>query len=136
VRNILRRELRDIVDVKKSGLPLRPSKLTLNPDLIFGRIAVGDVKYSLLKSDWNRPHLYQAVAFATGYRVSHAGLFGFTSTSISPQQLQVGPVHLRAFTWIANEAVAAEIAEATLVNAARKWIIGVHDASIQPDGIT
>jgi hypothetical protein len=122
VRGILRRELHDIIDVKKLGLQLKPSKLTLNPDLLFGSIAVGDVKYSLLSSDWNRSHLYQAVAFATGYRVAHAGVFGFTSTDSSPPELQVGPVHLRAFTWLANETVAPETAEVKFVNEVRIWI--------------
>src|SRR5262249_44004133 len=122
VRSILSRGLHDLVEVKKLGLRLKPSKLTLNPDLLFGDSAVGDVKYSLLSADWNRPHLYQAVTFATGYGMSRAGVFGFTSSGSSPPELQVGPVHLRAFTWLANEAVAPEIAEAKLVNEARMWI--------------
>jgi 5-methylcytosine-specific restriction enzyme subunit McrC len=123
VRNILKCELHDVIDVKKSGLQLKPSKLTLNPDLVFGRTAVGDIKYSLLGSDWKRPHLYQAVAFATGYRVSRAGVFGFTSTGPSPPELQVGPIHLRAFTWLANEAVAPRVAEAKFVDETRTWIV-------------
>lgn len=122
VRSILRHELHDVIDVRKSGLQLKPSKLTLNPDLVFGSIAVGDVKYSLLSSEWKRSHLYQAVAFAAGYRVSRAGVFGFTTTGPSPPELQVGPVHLRAFTWLANEAVAPQVAEANLVSEARIWI--------------
>ena len=76
VRNILREGLLDLVPVTKSGLQLKPSKLSLHPDLIFGVHAIGDVKYSLLDSDWKRSHLYQAVAFATGYRVPHAAVFG------------------------------------------------------------
>jgi 5-methylcytosine-specific restriction enzyme subunit McrC len=122
VRSILRRGLHDVIDVKKSGRQLKPSKLTINPDLVFGSTAVGDVKYSLLSSDWKRSHLYQAVAFATGYRVSRAGVFGFTSTGTRPPELQVGPVHLRAFTWLANDAVAPQAAEAKFVNEARTWI--------------
>lgn len=122
LRNILRRELNDIIEVTKSGLQMKPSKLTLNPDIRFGTSAVGDIKYSLLSSDWNRSHLYQAVAFATGYRVSRAGVFGFRSSGPSPPELEVGAVRLRAFTWLANERVAPEIAEAKLVNDARIWI--------------
>jgi hypothetical protein len=122
VRSILRRELHDVIDVKKAGLQLKPSKLTLNPDLVFGSAAVGDIKYSLLSSTWKRSHLYQAVAFATGYRVSRAGVFGFTTTGPRPPELQVGPVYLRAFTWLANEAVAPQVAEAKFVDEARKWI--------------
>jgi 5-methylcytosine-specific restriction enzyme subunit McrC len=122
VRSILRRELDDLVDVNKSGLRLKPSKLTLNPDLLFGQLAVGDVKYSLLQPEWNRSHLYQAVAFATGYGATRAGVFGFTSSDLCPPELQVGPVHLRAFTWLATEAVAPETAEVKLVSETRNWL--------------
>jgi hypothetical protein len=125
IRSILGRALYQIIDVKKSGRQLKPSKLTLNPDLVFGSLAVGDVKYSLFSSDWKRSHLYQAVAFATGYGVASAGVFGFTASGASPPELQVGCVHLRAFTWLANEEVAPGIAEDKLVNQVRKWI-GVH----------
>lgn len=87
VRGILRRGLHDIVEVKKSGLQLMPSKLTLNPDLLFGDAAIGDVKYTLLGPDWNRSYLYQAVTFATGFRLPRAGVFGFTSTGSCPSQV-------------------------------------------------
>jgi 5-methylcytosine-specific restriction enzyme subunit McrC len=122
IRSILKRGLQDIAEAKKAGLQLKPSRLTLNPDLLFGDAAVGDVKYVLLTSDWKRSHLYQAVAFATGYRMSRAGVFGFSSSGPIPPQLQVGPVNVRTFTWLANKAVAPENAEAQLVNEARMWI--------------
>jgi len=122
VRAILTRGLHELVEVSNSGIQLKPSKLSLNPDLVFGAIAVGDVKYSLLTQDWNRPHLYQAVAFATGYRATRAGVFGFTSKGASPPQLQVGPVGLRAFAWLADETVAPEASAATLLDEVRDWI--------------
>lgn len=122
IRSILRRALSDLTGVEKSGRQLKPSRLTLNPNLVFGSLAVADVKYSMLSSDWNRTHLYQAVAFATGYQVQRAGVFGFTSTGSTPPELQVGRVHLRAFTWHANEQVAPEVAETKLVNETRTWI--------------
>ena len=130
IRSILRRALSDLTGVEKSGRQLKPSRLTLNPDLVFGSLAVADVKYSMLSSDWNRTHLYQAVAFATGYQVQRAGVFGFTSTGSTPPELQVGRVHLRAVQcggdgepeWHANEQVAPEAAETKLVNETRTWI--------------
>jgi hypothetical protein len=67
-------------------------------------------------------NLYQAVAFATGYRVPRAGVFGFTSSGPSPPELQVGPVNLRAFTWLASEDITPETAQAKLVNETRTWI--------------
>src|SRR5262249_15747260 len=55
--------------IHKSALQLANSSMTLNPDLVLGaRAAVADVKYKLSRSDWDRPDLYQLVAFAAGYR--------------------------------------------------------------------
>ena len=34
----------------------------------------------------------------------------------------MGPVHVRAFTWLSSEDITPEIAEATLVNETRTWI--------------
>jgi 5-methylcytosine-specific restriction enzyme subunit McrC len=123
IRGILGRGLHDIIGVKKSGRQLKSSKLTLNPDLVFGSLAIGDVKYSLLSSDWSRAHLYQAVAFATGYCVRRAGVFGFTISGASPPELQVGGVHVRAFTWLATAEVAPETAETKLISETHKWIV-------------
>jgi 5-methylcytosine-specific restriction enzyme subunit McrC len=103
-------------------MQLKPSKLTLNPDILFGTVAVGDIKYSLLTPDWNRAHLYQAIAFATGFHVSHAGVFGFTFSGSCPVEPHVGDVCVRAFTWLADQAVPPEIAEATLTSQARNWL--------------
>jgi hypothetical protein len=122
IRSILKCGLHDITEVRKAGLRLKPSRLTLNPDLLFGNAAVGDVKYVLLTPDWDRSHLYQAVAFATGYRLSRAGVFGFSSSGPIPPPLQIGRVNVRTFTWLANEVVTAEEAQAQLISDARMWI--------------
>jgi hypothetical protein len=121
VRNILRQGLLDLVPVTKSGLQLKPSKLRLNPDLVFGAHAIGDVKYSLLDSDWRRSHLYQAIAFATGYGVRHAAVFGFSPNGSTPPEVQVGAVRLRSFAWVSSASAAPADSAAKLTADARAW---------------
>jgi 5-methylcytosine-specific restriction endonuclease McrBC regulatory subunit McrC len=77
LRRTLDRRLSPQWPVKKVGLTLSPSHLTLNPDLVFddGR-QVGDVRYKLSKGEWRRTDLYQVVAFATGFR-SNAALWQY-----------------------------------------------------------
>jgi 5-methylcytosine-specific restriction endonuclease McrBC regulatory subunit McrC len=59
--------------VDKTRIQLPGTSLTLNPGLVFSAPrAVGDVKYKLSPGEWIRTDLYQLVAFATGFRVSHA----------------------------------------------------------------
>lgn len=123
VRTILARGLHDQAPVTKTGLQLKPSKLTLNPDLVFGHVAVGDVKYSLMSGDWRRSHLYQAVAFATGFGVNQAGVFGFSATGDRPPDVQVGNVALRSFAWRAAADWAAEDAADALLDEVRAWLM-------------
>jgi 5-methylcytosine-specific restriction enzyme subunit McrC len=122
IRTILRHGLADALPVTSAGLTLTPSRLRLNPDLVFGTTATGDVKYSLLSAEWRRSDLYQAVAFATGYRVEHAGVFGFSTAASRPPAVQVGPVALRAFTWDARATTEPSVAAAELVLEARSWL--------------
>lgn len=56
----MERALSDVCVVKKSRLGIPGTKMTLNPDLMFGDQAVGDVKYKT-SHDWVRSDLYQAI---------------------------------------------------------------------------
>ena len=56
----MERALSDVCVVKKSRLGIPGTKMTLNPDLMFGDQAVGDVKYKT-SDDWVRSDLYQAI---------------------------------------------------------------------------
>lgn len=65
-------------EVSKKGVMLSPTRMTINPDLVFdGGAVVGDVKYKLTHAEWSRSDLYQAVAFATAYRARAALVVGF-----------------------------------------------------------
>ncbi len=84
---------------KKRGRQLIGTKHRLTPDLVFPGIAVGDIKYALMSSDWRRGDLYQLTTFATGYGVGVGGLFSFASHKGSLPDINIGPVSLRAMLW-------------------------------------
>ena len=101
--------------VRKQGMRLSPSALTINPDLIFdGGQAVGDVKYKLGGADWQRSDLYQATAFSTAFGCSQSIVVGFRGTGMPPNVL-VGPVSVRYLAWdhvaLAPERAALDIVE-------------------------
>jgi hypothetical protein len=134
VRQILRDGLAHLVLVKKKGLQLVGSKLRLSPDLVFGPIAVGDVKYKLLGKDWKRTDLYQAVSFATGYRVEHAAVVTFSATSgQSVPSVQVGDVTLRAITWDCSHNSTPEASARTMLDQATRWLTAAQTAGLSPD---
>lgn len=123
LRELLRRHLPGS-NVRKSGLTLTGSSMTLNPDIVLGApSAVGDVKYKWANREWDRPDLYQLVAFATGYRVKTAALFSFAPSTVeSPVQLMVGETHITAVPWIATKDWDPVRAGEDFVARARNWL--------------
>lgn len=96
------------VAVTKRRLQLGDSGISMNPDLVFGDdIAVGDVKYRFLKTDWNRPDLNQVVAFATALRCSRCVVLGFVreESASLPKSVPVGPVLAASLGWVASIAI-------------------------------
>jgi 5-methylcytosine-specific restriction enzyme subunit McrC len=129
VRQILREGLAHLVPVRKKGLQLVGSKLRLNPDLVFGSIAVGDVKYKLQGRDWKRTDLYQAVSFATGYRVEHAAVVTFFAASgQTAPSVQVGDVTLRAITWDCSHTSTPEASARSMLDQAVGWLTAAQAA--------
>jgi 5-methylcytosine-specific restriction enzyme subunit McrC len=84
----------------KYPLPLNGTNMTLNPDLIFGKVAVAEVKYKLSKQSWRKDDLYQLVAFATGFEVANAAMIDFAHV---PRPLletaEFGSVRVAHLTW-------------------------------------
>lgn len=118
--------------VSKHGLQLKPSSHTLNPDLVFDDgSAIGDVKYKVVGSDWARADLYQAVAFATGFKASRAAVVSFAlSEQPPPPTLQVGAVELRHFVWPTFAGSPSE-AGASLAEDVEAWLeAGVEAATL------
>ncbi|QNN53566.1 McrC family protein [Nocardioides mesophilus] len=125
IRTVLHNALDPAFKVEKRGLALLPSTKTLNPDLVFGHLAVGDVKYKLQGADWDTGDLYQAVAFATGFQVSEAAILTFSTGQAGHTSLQVGDVRLSNFCWPADPSLGPQEAAARLVTDVREWLYEV-----------
>jgi len=84
----------------KYPLCLNGTGMTLNPDLIFGKLAVADVKYKLSKRSWRKDDLYQLVAFAAGFKVANAAMIDFAHVSRPVlETAEFGSVHVAHLTW-------------------------------------
>lgn len=112
------------VAITKQGMLLRPSSLSLTPDLRFGTdMAVGDVKYKLTGMDWNRNDLYQAVTFGTGFGCSKVAVIAFrTTASLELPRVRVGNVEVVPFCWNCSDAVPPEEAGSTLCSEVEAWL--------------
>jgi hypothetical protein len=94
------------------------------PDLVFGsRLAVGDVKYKLTDGGWNRPDLYEVVAFAAAFQCQDATLICFADQARTPQSVGVGRIWVSQMVW--NCAINPERAATELCNEMRSWTDGV-----------
>lgn len=124
VRTALARGLAPRHSVTKTGIVLSPTKMTLNPDLVFDQgAAVGDVKYRIFDLSWRRSDMYQAVAFATGFHADRAVVVGFSrSADCRPESVHVGDVLLAAAPWHACESVAPEAACSSVVDAVATFL--------------
>jgi 5-methylcytosine-specific restriction endonuclease McrBC regulatory subunit McrC len=115
--------------VEKRGRQLPNSTLTFNADLVFSRpgssttTAIGDVKYKLATTDWNRADLYQLIAFATAFTAPTAALVTFRRPLTAPlTPLQVGPVHVSELSWPADEAITPTDAARLLAERTALWL--------------
>lgn len=114
VRQLLTRELGPSMRVTKRGITLRPTSLTLTPDLVFNDgNAIGDIKYQLSTTGWTRSHLYQATTFATGFRATKALVVAFGPHSAPPTVI-IGDVTLYSAVW--NTSVSPQESVRTLAN--------------------
>ena len=110
------------------------SKRTLNPDLVIAdRRAVADVKYKVAGEDLNRGDLFQAVAFATGFRSEHAAIIGFRTTAAPPHRLLgIGQVNVQYVWWHADATLSASAACRDFLDDAEAWLrtTGAVDAAL------
>jgi len=74
--------------------------MTMNPDLVFddGQ-AVGDVKYKRAGTEWNRPDLYQAIAFAKAFGSQEAVVIDFANNAATRVVARVGSKAVHHFSW-------------------------------------
>lgn len=121
LRRIIGAALTGHVQVVKKGRRLRGSIHTLTPDLCFGDLAIGDVKYKLWSGDWDRADLYQLVAFATGFGVTEALRAGFLGGGKPGHSVEVGQVTTATIDWPSISELRPEEAEEAFIAAARTW---------------
>jgi 5-methylcytosine-specific restriction enzyme subunit McrC len=108
------------VRIRKVSAPLAGTSMRVNPDLVFGDgRAVGDVKYKRTDAEWNRPDLYEVVAFAAAFRVSDAVLLYFSEVGIEPRGVGVGDIQVSSIAW--NCSLTPDVAEGALCRAVREW---------------
>lgn len=124
VRNVLKEKLSGRWGVEKRGVQIVGSAMTLNPDLVFnGGLAIGDVKYKLLHSNWVRPDLYQLTTFVTGSRSYFGAIVGFqTDDRDLPPTVKIGPINLSCLAWSAREDVAPIESAEQLSDDVAEWL--------------
>jgi 5-methylcytosine-specific restriction enzyme subunit McrC len=124
IRSILKRSLCDVCPVKKSGVGIDGLKMTLNPDLVFGDLGIGDVKYKL-SDDWIRSDLYQGISFAVGFEVKRCGIISFSKQDNVPvKTLSIGNIEVVQFRWPTGSE--PENAEQQLARQVKAWIVGTN----------
>lgn len=127
IRSIAKETFAGITAVEKRALSLVGAAESLNPDLVFGGTAIGDVKYKLWNGAWQRSDLYQLVAFATGFKVTHGLRAGFTAHDVTPQTVKVGDVELRRCDWQCHPEISPADAEAGFRARLLDWWNVTHD---------
>ena len=122
IRNVLIEALAGVCVVKKQGRQLDNSTMTINPDLGFAPLAVGDVKYKLNWNAWPRTDLYQSVAFAAGFRRREAVVVSFCD-DLRPDldPVRFGDIALRHLQWRAIKTMDVQLAKHRFVQDARAW---------------
>lgn len=111
--------------VTKRGRQLEGSTLRFMPDLVFGNVmAVGDVKYKLSASTWNRADLYEVLSFGVAFEVRDVCLVTFSSGEREEhlEPLDVGEMHVTHLRWDASPSRDPKDAAASLVRDAGAWL--------------
>jgi 5-methylcytosine-specific restriction enzyme subunit McrC len=111
-------------DVRKRGIRLGgATKMTLNPDVVFGTpAAVADIKYKVAGREWDRGDLYQLVAFATGFRVQRAALLGFgLPPGGGPSPVWIGDVEITPISWDTSSSSPVQAGE-DFVRRVAQWL--------------
>ena len=130
IRNLLTEALADRCHLDNKSCQLVGAPIKLNPDLVFdhGRL-VGDVKYKVF-DHWNQSDLYQAIAFATGYRASGALVISFLTESQQNQlpELIVGDLPVTSVTWQTSIGADPQQSLAMLVEQVRHWLLARESA--------
>jgi 5-methylcytosine-specific restriction enzyme subunit McrC len=126
LRSIIAGGLPDFKVTKRRQM-LGNSGISMNPDIVFGdRLAIADVKYKYLISNWNHNDFNQIVAFATAFDSLRCALFGFVSDSVppKPELVQVGRVGATRIAWPVGPESSPEIASQMMLADMQHWLVG------------
>jgi len=118
IRGVLSEGLSDVTTVGKEPRHYAPLKFT--PDLKFGNVAIGDVKYSLDTGSWRRSDVYQLLAFAVAHQCSRALLVNFCESSLPDISVSVAGTMLHRLAWQLDQT--PEQAAALLADEVRRWV--------------
>jgi hypothetical protein len=114
-------EALDDMTVIKSSAPIVGATFGVHPDIVFGDgLAIADVKYKLAQEGWNRPDLYEVVAFAAAFRCFDAALICFSVDRLPPRTVGVGSTSVLRLAW--NCGVSPDSASRTLCESISLWI--------------
>ncbi len=133
VREVLRRSLAPRWSVEEGYAAARGAGVRFNPDLDFGKgLAVGDVKYKLATSDWNRSDLNQIVTFVAAYDCAEGAVFSFAGEGqVSRPDLGVGRHCIRSINWDASGALSPAEAAKQVAEAAALWLSAVEAQGLE-----
>jgi 5-methylcytosine-specific restriction endonuclease McrBC regulatory subunit McrC len=99
IRQILSDSLNGVL-IRKFSAPIVGATFGALPDIVFGSgWAVGDVKYKVNDGSWNRPDLYEVVAFASAFRCKNAALICFAERQLAIEQVGVGDISVAQIAW-------------------------------------
>ncbi len=134
LRNLLAEGLLGRTAVKKTGLVLGSSSMTVNPDLVFDKLAIGDVKYKVNWLSWPRPDLYQSVAFASAYSRPEALIVSLASELRRRlPAVGFGGVTVRHLVWHAVSSWSPEAAAENFKEQARDWWVQLGETPDSPE---
>jgi hypothetical protein len=124
IRALLAQKLSNECKVTNRALTLKPSGLTVNPDIVFEPgTCIADVKYKLADGEWRRSDLYQVVAFATAYNARRAAIVTFgRAEEDEPPQVTFGTLPVQQLTWDVSEGTTPEEAATRIVKSAMDWL--------------
>jgi 5-methylcytosine-specific restriction enzyme subunit McrC len=113
--------------IGKFPAPIIGAAFGAHPDIVLGTgWAVADVKYKLNDGSWNRPDLYEVVAFASAFKCRDAALICFAEHSLATQAVEVGDITVSKLAW--NCDLHPIAAGSELCGAFQHWTSGISNA--------
>lgn len=125
MRQLTKEALEGVADVQKGRRRLTGTGMTINPDLVIGDDAVGDIKYKVWDGSWNRADLYQLAAFSLGFERHIALHVGFDPSKPSGP-VSVGDVKIWRVRWDSRHEIDPETAALQFEIDIKAWWLDRH----------